>query len=98
MCKMLNVLIRSSVKFVANGEASFLGKLILVLIPSAHTTVRPSRAPGLFDRVFAVHSGSRGFDSHQLHMFERFFRLNRAEYPHSVYSELENSGIRVTGR
>ena len=88
----------SSVIFVANGEASFLGKLILVLIPSAYTTVRPSRAPGLFDRVFAVHAGSRGFSFHRRHTFELIFRLNRTKYPHSVYSELENSGIRVTGR
>ena len=47
------------------------------------------------DRVFAVHKGSRGFDSHRRHMSERFFRSNRPGYPHPVCSELENSGIRV---
>ena len=30
-------------------------------------------APGLVDRVFAVHAGIRGFDSHWRHMSERFF-------------------------
>ena len=54
-----------------------------------------SGAPGLVDRVFAVHAGSKGFDSHQRHMSERFFRSNRPGYPHPVCSELENSGIRV---
>ena len=29
--------------------------------------------PGLVDRVLALHAGSRGFDSHQGHMSERFF-------------------------
>ena len=33
--------------------------------------------------------------SHRGHMSERFFRSNRPGYPHSVSSELENSGIRV---
>ena len=47
------------------------------------------------DRVLALLSGSRGFDSHQGHMSERFFRSNRPGYPHPVSSELENSGIRV---
>ena len=32
-----------------------------------------SGAPGLVDRVFDVHAGSRGFDSHGRHMSERFF-------------------------
>ena len=44
------------------------------------------------DRVLAVHAGSRGFDSH---MSERFLRSNRPGYPHPVYCELENSGMRV---
>ena len=49
------------------------------------------------DRVLALHTGSRGFDSHRGHMYERFFRFNRTGYPHpvSLSSELENSGIRV---
>ena len=47
------------------------------------------------DRVLALHAGSRGFDSHRGHMFERFFRSSRPEYPHTVSSELENSDIRV---
>ena len=51
--------------------------------------------PGLVDRVLALHAGSRGFDFHQGHMSERFFRTNRPGYPHPVTSELENSGIRV---
>ena len=50
---------------------------------------------GLVDRVLALHAGSRGFDSHQGHMSERFFWSNRPGHPHSVSSELENSGIRV---
>ena len=54
-----------------------------------------SGAPGLVDRVFAVHAGSRWFDSHRRHMSERFFRSTRPGYPHPVCSELENSGIRV---
>ena len=54
-----------------------------------------SGAPGLVDGVFAVHAGSRGFDSHRRLMSERFFRSNRPRYPHPVCSELENSGIRV---
>ena len=29
-------------------------------------------------------------------MSKRFFRSNRPGYPHQVYSELENSGIRAT--
>ena len=53
-----------------------------------------SGAPGLVDRVFAVHAGSRGFDSHRRHVPERFFRSNRPGYPHPVCSELGNSGIR----
>ena len=47
------------------------------------------------DRVLALHTGSRGFDSYRGHMSERFFRSNRPGYPHPVSSELENSGIRV---
>ena len=31
-----------------------------------------SGPPGLVDRVFAVHAGSRGCDSHRRHMSERF--------------------------
>ena len=47
------------------------------------------------DRVLALQAGSRGFDSQWGHMSERFFRSIRPGYPHSVSSELENSGIRV---
>ena len=47
------------------------------------------------DRVFAVHAGNRGFDSHRRHMSERFFQSNRPRYPHPVCSELENSSIRM---
>ena len=47
------------------------------------------------DRVLALHTESRWFDSHRGHMSERFFRSNRPGYPHPVSSELENSGIRV---
>ena len=54
-----------------------------------------SGEPGLVYRVFALHAGSRGFDSHRVHMSERFFRFNRPGYPCPVSSELENSGIRV---
>ena len=43
------------------------------------------------NRVFAVHAGSRGFDSHRRHMSERFFRSNTPGYSHLVCSELENS-------
>ena len=42
----------------------------------------------------ALHAGSRRFDSHRGHVYERFFRLNRPRYPLQVSSELENSGIR----
>ena len=56
---------------------------------------RVSGAPGLVDRVVAVHAGSRGFDSHRRHMPERFFRSNRPGYPHPVCSELEKRGFRV---
>ena len=52
-------------------------------------------APDLVGRVFAVHAGSREFNSHRRHMSERFFRSSRPRYPHPVCSELENSGIRV---
>ena len=48
------------------------------------------------DRVLALHTGSREFDSYHGHMSERFFRSNRPGYPHPVSSELENSGIRVS--
>ena len=47
------------------------------------------------DRVFAVHAGNRGFDSHRRYMSERYFRSNRPGYPHPVFFELENSGTRV---
>ena len=47
------------------------------------------------DRVFALHAGSRGLDSHRGHMCQRFFRSNRPGYLHPVSSDLENSGIRV---
>ena len=53
-----------------------------------------SGAPGLVDRVFAVHTGSRRFNSHRLHMSERFFWSSRPEYQHPLCSELQNSGIR----
>ena len=59
-------------------------------------TVRMCGAPGLVERVFAVHTGSRGFETHQRHMPDDFFRPNRPGYPHPVCSELENSSIRVT--
>ena len=36
----------------------------------------------MVDRVFAVHAGSREFDSHRRHMSERFFISNRPGYPH----------------
>ena len=55
----------------------------------------PDGEPGLVDMVLALHTGSRGFDSHWGHVSERFFRSNRPGYPHPVSSELENSGIRV---
>ena len=45
--------------------------------------------PGLMDRVFAVHAGSRRFDSHRRQMSEKKFRSNRPRYPHQVCSELE---------
>ena len=51
--------------------------------------------PGLVLRALALHAGSRGFDSHRGHMFERFFRSNRPGYPLPVSFELENRGIRV---
>ena len=54
-----------------------------------------SGEPGLVDRVLALHTGSRGFDSHRRHTSERFFRSNRPGYLHPVSSELENSGISV---
>ena len=57
--------------------------------------ITSSGEPGLVDRVFALHAGSRGFDSHRGHMSERFSRSNRPGYPHPVSSEPENSGIRV---
>ena len=61
-----------------------------------HThTSEESGEPGLVDRVLALHTRSRGFDSHRGHMSERFFRSNRPGYPHPASSELENSGIRV---
>ena len=57
--------------------------------------IQKSGAPGLVDRVLALHAGSRGFNSHRGHMSERFFRSNRPGYPHPMSYELENSGIRV---
>ena len=63
---------------------------------SIGTRVQPVKGePGLVERVLALHTGSRGFDSHGGHMSERFFRSNRPGYPHPVSSELENSGITV---
>ena len=53
-------------------------------------------APGLVVmRVFAVHAGSRWFDSHRRNMHERFFRSNRPEFPHPAGSGLKNIDIRV---
>ena len=52
-------------------------------------TCARSGAPGLVDRVFTVHAGNRGFDSHRRHMFERFFRSSRPGYPNLMCSELE---------
>ena len=53
-----------------------------------------SGAHGLVDRVFAVHAGSRGIDSHRRHMSERFSdpidQVIRTQC-----AQLENSGIRV---
>ena len=46
-------------------------------------------APGLVDRGFAVHAGSRMIDSNRRHMPERYFRSDRPGYPHPVFSELE---------
>ena len=40
----------------------------------------------LVDRVFAVHVGRRGFDSHRRHLSERFFRSNWPEYAYTVCS------------
>ena len=54
-----------------------------------------SGVPGLVDRVFALHAGSRGFNSHRRHLSKRFFRSSRPGYLHLVCSELENSHIRV---
>ena len=45
------------------------------------------------DRVLALLAGSRGFDSHRGHMYERFFRSNRPGYPHSVSSELKKKVV-----
>ena len=48
------------------------------------------------DTVFAVHAGSRGFDSHRRHMSEPcIFSSNRPGYPNPVCSELKSNGIRV---
>ena len=63
-----------------------------------HTYIHTNQTigePGLVKMVLALQAGSRGFDSHQGHMSERFFRSIRPGYPHPVSSELENSGIRV---
>ena len=67
--------------------------VVYILCKSSITDL--SGEPGLVDSVLTLHAGSRGFDSHQGHMSERFFRSNRPGYPHPVSSELENSGIRV---
>ena len=45
--------------------------------------------------MLALHTRSRGFDSHQGHTSKQFFQSSRPGYPHPVSSELENSGIRV---
>ena len=42
---------------------------------SVVTLQAQSQVPGLVDRVFTVHPGSRGFNSHRWHMSEGFFRL-----------------------
>ena len=57
--------------------------------------VTGNRSVTSFVLELALHAGSRGFDSHRGHMFERFFRANRRGYSHPVSSELENSGIRL---
>ena len=43
----------------------------------------------LVDKVFAVHAGNRGFDSHRRHKSERYFRSSTPGYPHPVSCELE---------
>ena len=48
-----------------------------------------SIAPGLVDKAFAVHAGSRELNSHPWHKSERFLRSKRPGYPHPVSSELE---------
>ena len=60
-----------------------------------YTNTAQSGWPGLVDRVFAFHAGSRVFDSYRRHMSKRFSRSSRPGYPHPVCSELENSDIRV---
>ena len=77
------------------ASGSFFKAIIVRCISKAVDCSRKGLVPGLVDRVFALHAGSRGFDSHRRHMSERFFRSNRPGYPHPVSSELENSGIRV---
>ena len=62
---------------------------------SCRLKCRGFKAPGLVDRVFAVHAGSQRFDSNRRHMSDQFFRFNRPGHPHPVCSNLENSGIRV---
>ena len=54
-----------------------------------------SGAPGQVDRVFVVHAGSLGFDSHWPHMSKQFFRSKRPGYPHPVFSELIKNRYRV---
>ena len=76
------------------GHVGHVTQLICINFHS-HTPLSFSGEPGLVDRVLPLHTGSRGFDSHQGHMSERFFRSNRPGYPHPVSSELENSGMRV---
>ena len=46
---------------------------------SVVTLQAQSQVPGLLDRVFTVHPGSRGFNSHRWHMSEGFFRLSNCQ-------------------
>lgn len=48
---------------------------------------------GLVNKVFLIRAGSSGFDSHQQHMSQWFFRSSRPRYPHPVFSG--TSDIRV---
>ena len=60
-----------------------------------YASLQGQRTAGLVDRVLALHTGSRGFDSLWGHMSEQFFQSNRPGYLLPVSSELENSGIIV---